>query len=78
MIAYINKLNKLNKSINQKLKEKEYQKKKLSEINKEFSKIENKITKTSIFLEDEIKKQSRNFQEKLLKKKNKTKIEKTK
>ena len=69
MIAYRNKLNKLNKSINQGLKEKEYQKKKLSEINKEFSQIENKITKTSIFLRDEIKKQSSNFQEKLLKKK---------
>ena len=69
MIAYRNKLNKLNKSINQGLKEKEYQKKKLSEINKEFSQIENKITKTSIFLKDEIKKQSSNFQEKLLKKK---------
>ena len=69
MIAYRNKLNKLNKSINQGLKEKEYQKKKLSEINKELSQIENKITKTSIFLKDEIKKQSSNFQEKLLKKK---------
>ena len=69
MIAYRDKLNKLNKSINQGLKEKEYQKKKLSEINKEFSQIENKITKTSIFLRDEIKKQSSNFQEKLLKKK---------
>ena len=69
MIAYRNKLNKLNKSINQGMKEKEYQKKKLSEINKEFSQIENKITKTSIFLKDEIKKQSSNFQEKLLKKK---------
>ena len=69
MIMYRNKLNKLNLSISQGLKEKEYQKKKLSEINNEFSEIEKKITKTSLFLRDEIKKQSNDFQEKLLKKK---------
>ena len=66
---YRNKLNKLNLSISQGLKEKEYQKKKLSEINNEFSEIEKKITKTSLFLRDEIKKQSSDFKEKLLKKK---------
>ena len=66
---YRNKLKNLNVEIKQGLKEKEYQKKKIVEINKEFSQIENQISKTSLFLEDEIKKQSKSFQEKLLKKK---------
>ena len=79
MIMYRNKLNKLNLSISQGLKEKEYQKKKLSEINNEFSEIEKKITKTSLFLRDEIKKQSSDFKEKLLKKKTiKQKVKKEK
>ena len=66
---YRNKLKNLNIKIKQGIKEKEYQKKKIVEINKEFSQMENQLSKTSLFLEDEIKKQSNSFQEKLLKKK---------
>ena len=64
-----NKLNTLNKSLKQGMQEKEYQKKKIYEINNEFSQMKNQMSKTTLFLEDEIKKQSNNFQEKLLKKK---------
>ena len=39
------------------------------EINTEFSDIKNQLNKTTLFLEDEIQKQSDNFKEKLLKKK---------
>ena len=66
---YKNKLNNINISIKQGLKEKEYQKKKMDEISNKFSQMKNQISKTSLFLEDEIKKQSNNFKEKLLKKK---------
>ena len=66
---YRNKLKNLNIKIKQGIKETEYQKKKIVEINKEFSQMENQLSKTSLFLEDEIKKQSNSFQEKLLKKK---------
>ena len=66
---YRNKLKNLNIKIKQGIKEKEYQKKKIVEINKEFSQMENQLSKTSLFLEDDIKKQSNSFQEKLLKKK---------
>ena len=63
------KLNFLNRSIKQGMQEKEYQKKKIVEINTEFSDIKNQLNKTTLFLEDEIQKQSDNFKEKLLKKK---------
>jgi len=63
------KLNFLNRCIKQGMQEKEYQKKKIVEINTEFSDIKNQLNKTTLFLEDEIQKQSDNFKEKLLKKK---------
>ena len=63
------KLNFLNRSIKQGMQEKEYQKKKIVEINTEFSDVKNQLNKTTLFLEDEIQKQSDNFKEKLLKKK---------
>ena len=63
------KLNFLNRKIKQGMQEKEYQKKKIVEINTEFSDIKNQLNKTTLFLEDEIQKQSDNFKEKLLKKK---------
>jgi hypothetical protein len=55
------KLNFLNRSIKQGMQEKEYQKKKIVEINTEFSDIKNQLNKTTLFLEDEIQKQSDNF-----------------
>ena len=63
-----NKLNYLSNTIKKGIKEKNNQKIKINEINKEYSKIKEQQLKTSIFLEDEIKKQSNNFQVKLLRK----------
>jgi len=63
------KLNFLNKRKKKRMQEKEYQKKKIVEINTEFSDIKNQLNKTTLFLEDEIQKQSDNYKEKLLKKK---------
>ena len=71
-----NKLNSLNRLLKRGMKEKEYQKKKIDEINNEFSDMKNQFEKTSIFLQDEMKKQSTTFKEKLLKKK--TIVQKTK
>ena len=71
-----NKLNSLNRLLKRGMKEKEYQKKKIDEINNEFSDMKNQFAKTSIFLQDEMKKQSTTFKEKLLKKK--TIVKKTK
>ena len=64
-----NKLNSLNRLLKRGMKEKEYQQKKIVEINNEFSDMKNQFMKTSLFLEDEMKKQSTNFKGKLLKKK---------
>ena len=64
-----NKLNDLNNSIKKGIKEKNNQKQKINELNKEFNKIKEQQLRTSIFLEDEIKKQSNNFKKKLIKKK---------
>ena len=63
-----NKLNYLSNTIKKGIKEKKNQKIKIYEINKEYSKIKEQQLKTSIFLEDEIKKQSSNFKVKLLRK----------
>ena len=60
-----NKLNYLSNSIKRGIKDKNIQKRKINEINKEFNKIKDQQIKTSIFLEDEIKKQTNNFKEKL-------------
>ena len=51
------------------MKEKEYQKKKIDEINNEYNNIKKQYFQTSLFLKDEIQKQSNDFKEKLLKKK---------
>ena len=59
-----NKLNYLSNTIKKGIKEKKNQKQKINEINKEFNKIKEQQLKTSIFLEDEIKKQSNTFKEK--------------
>ena len=64
-----NKLNDLSNSIKKRIKEKNNQKQKINEINKEFNKIKEQQLKTSIFLEDEIKKQSNNFKKNLIRKK---------
>ena len=64
-----NKLNYLSNTIKKGIKEKKNQKQKINEINKEFNKIKEQQLKTSIFLEDEIKKQSNTFKEKLIRKK---------
>ena len=61
-----NKLNYLSNTIKKGIKEKNNQKQKINEINKEFNKIKEQQLKTSIFLEDEIKKQSNTFKEKLI------------
>ena len=60
-----NKLKYLNKSIRQELEEKEYQKKKIDEINNELL----EKNRTMLLLKDDFKKQANNFKEKLLKKK---------
>ena len=76
-----NKLNYLSNTIKKGIKEKNNQKIKIYEINKEYSKMKEQQLKTSIFLEDEIKKQSSNFKVKLLRKRtmfNKTKNNKLK
>jgi hypothetical protein len=59
------------------IKEKDNEKQKIKEIHKEYSKIKEDQLKTSIFLEDEIQKQSNNFQKKLLRKKTMIKKSKT-
>ena len=64
-----NKLKNLTKSIMKGMKEKEYQKKKIDEINNEYNNIKKQYFQTSLFLKDEIQKQSNDFKEKLLKKK---------
>ena len=62
------RLNYLSNSIKKGIKEKDNQKQKIKEINNQFNKIKEEQLKTSLFLEDEIKKQSNNFQKKLLRK----------
>ena len=64
-----NKLHYLSNSIKTGMKEKNNQKLKINEINEEFNNIKQQQLKTSIFLEDEIKKQSNIFKQKLIRKK---------
>ena len=64
-----NKLNYLSNSIKKGIKEKNNQKQKINEINKDINNIKEQQLKTSIFLEDEIKKQSNNFKKNLIRKK---------
>ena len=71
------KLNYLSNSIKKVIKEKDNEKQKIKEIHNEYSKIKEDQLKTSIFLEDEIQKQSNNFQKKLLRKKTMIKKSKT-
>ena len=63
-----NKLNYLSNTIKKSIKEKNKQKLEIKRINNEFNNIREKQLKTSIFLEDEIKKQSDNFKVKLSRK----------
>ena len=63
-----NKLKYLSNSIKKGIKEKNKQKLEMKRINNEFNNIREKQLKTSIFLEDEIKKQSDNFKVKLSRK----------
>ena len=63
-----NRLNYLSNSIKKVNREKDKQKLEIKRINTEFINIREKQLKTSIFLEDEIKKQSDNFKVKLLRK----------
>ena len=63
-----NKLHYLSNSIKTGMREKDNQKLKINEINEEFNNMKQQQLKTSIFLEDEIKKQSNNFKQKLIRK----------
>ena len=63
-----NKLNYLSNTIKTRIKEKNNQKQKINAINKEYKNIREQQLKTSIFLEDEIKKQSNNFKVNLIRK----------
>ena len=63
-----NKLNYLSNTIKSRIKEKNNQKQKINEINKEYKNIREQQLKTSIFLEDEINKQSNNFKVNLMRK----------
>ena len=60
-----NKLHYLSNTIKKGIRDKNNQKIRINEINKEFNNIKEQQLKTSIFLEDEIKKQTNNFKEKL-------------
>jgi len=71
-----NRLNYLSNSIKKVNKEKDKQKLEIKRINTEFNNIKEDQLRTSIFLEDEIKKQSDNFKVKLLRKR--TMVYKTK
>ena len=63
-----NKLNYLSNTIKSRIKEKNNQKQKINEINKEYKNIREQQLKTSIFLEDELNKQSNNFKVNLIRK----------
>ena len=67
-IKNMNKLNYLSNTIKKGIKEKNKQKLEMKRINNEFNNFREKQLKTSIFLEDEIKKQSDNFKVKLSRK----------
>lgn len=71
------KLNYLSNSIKEVIKEKDNEKQKIKEIHNEYNKLKEDHLKTTIFLEDEIQKQSNNFQKKLLRKKTMIKKSKT-
>ena len=66
-----NRLNYLSNSIKKGIKEKNNQKIRVNEINREFRNIKEQQLKTTIFLEDEMKKQENNFKEKLFRKRTK-------
>jgi hypothetical protein len=63
-----NRLNYLSNSIKKGIKEKNNQKIRVNEINREFRNIKEQQLKTTIFLEDELKKQENTFKEKLFRK----------
>ena len=67
-IKNMDKLNYLSNSIKKGIREKDKQKLEMKRINNEFNNFREKQLKTSIFLEDEIKKQSDNFKVKLSRK----------